>query len=190
MDWQHLLPYLGPVLVIALLARRLLRNEPRKIRPWGLLILPTIITLGVISLFAATPLPQPIVIWGLGFGVALAIGATAGFLTSHHQEFTIDKATGDVFARATPLGAILVVVLIAARFGIKYVTPHADPYAAHPVHPSASVLGWTDVGIMFAMGMVYARTITTWLHARPLLAAHKAQQAISTDPAPGNQQGS
>jgi hypothetical protein len=187
MDWKHLLPYLGPVLVVVLLGRRLLRNAPRKVRPWGLFILPAIITLAVIGIFSTNPLPQPVVMWGLGFAVALAVGATAGFLTTHHQEFTIDKETGEVFARATPFGTLLIVGLFALRFGMKYITPQADPYAAHPVHPSASVLGWTDVGIMFAMGMVYARTITTWLHARPLLAEHKAQKAISADPAPGSQ---
>lgn len=190
MDWKHLLPYLGPVLVVALLGRRLIRNEPRKVRPWSLFVLPALILLGVLGVFSTTPLPQPIMIWGIGFIVALAIGAGAGFLTTHHQEFTIDSQTGDVSARATPIGTVLIVALFALRYGVKYVTPHADPYAGHPVHPSVSVAGWTDVGIMFAAGMVYARAITTWIHARPLIAAHKAQKAISVDPAPGNQQSS
>jgi protein-S-isoprenylcysteine O-methyltransferase Ste14 len=186
MDWKHLLPYLGPVLVVALLARRLLRNPPRKVKPWRLFIGPAIISLAVIAIFSTTPLPQPAMIWFVGFVAALAIGATAGFLTTHHQEFTIDKETGEVSARATPVGTALIVALFALRYGLKYVTPHADPYAGQPVHPSASVIGWTDVGIMFAVGMVYARTITTWLHARPLLAEHKAQKAISGDAPPGN----
>jgi hypothetical protein len=79
---------------------------------------------------------------------------------------------------------MLILVLFALRYGLKYITPHADPYAAHPVHPSASVIGWTDLGIVFAVGMVYARTVTTWIHARPLLAAHKAQKAISSEAPP------
>jgi hypothetical protein len=187
MDWKQLLPYLGPALVVVLLARRLARNPPRKVRPWRLFIGPVVITLAVIAVFSTTPLPQPIAIWLLGFAVALAIGGTAGFLTTHHQEFSIDKETGEVWARATPVGTALIVVLFALRYGLKYIMPHADPYTAQPVHPSASVIGWTDVGIMFAVGMIYARTITTWLHARPLLAAHKAQAAISGDAPPGNQ---
>lgn len=190
MDWKHLLPYLITALVAVLvLGRRLIRNPARKVRPWGLFILPVVISLGVIAIFTTTPLPQPVVIWALGFLVALAIGAVAGFLTTHHQEFTIDKDTGEVFARATPVGTAIILVLFALRFGMKFITPQADMDAGQSAHPSMSVIGWTDVGIMFAMGLVFARAITTWIHARPLLAAHKAQKAISTEPAPGNQQG-
>ncbi len=183
MDWKHLLPYLGPVLIVALLARRLIRNQPRKVRFWGLFIVPALIALAVIAAFSTSPVPA--MIWVVGFIVALAVGAGAGFLTTHHQEFTIDK-DGDVWARATPIGALIVVALFALPFGLKYVMTGGDAYAP-PVHPSADVIGWTDVGLMFATGLVFARAITTWFHARPLLAAHEARKALSADAVPGNQ---
>jgi hypothetical protein len=185
MDWKHLLPYLGPVIVVVLLGRRLLRNPPRKVRLWRLFIAPVVILLAVGSTLAISPMPKPF--WIVGFVVALVLGAGAGFLTTHHQEFSIDNETGDVSARATPIGTMLIVALFALRFGLKYFINGGNPYAAPNIHPSADVIGWTDAGLMFAMGLVFARTITTWVHARPLIAAHKAQKAISNDPAPGNQ---
>jgi hypothetical protein len=189
MDWKHLLPYLGPVIVVVLLGRRLLRNPPRKVRLWRLFIAPVIVSLGVIAVLSTSPVPTPLLYWVVGFAVALALGAAAGFLTTHHQEFSIDAESGQVTSRATPIGIALIFVLFALRYGLKYVTTGGDPYAAaaHPMHPSASLVGWTDVGLLFATGLVYARTITTWLHARPLIAAHKAQKAISGGTAPGNQ---
>jgi hypothetical protein len=186
MDWNHLLPYLAPVLVVALMARRLIRNTPRKVKPWRLFILPVIILLAVVATLSASPLPTPLPFWVIGFAAALAIGALAGFFTTHHQEFAIDNE-GEVTARATPIGTALIVALFALRFGLKYVTTGGDPYSAPSLHPSANVIGWTDAGLMFATGLVFARAITTWFHARPLIAAHKAQKAVSSEPAPGNQ---
>ena len=185
MDWNHLLPYLAPVLIVALLARRLIRNAPRKVRPGRLFILPAIIAFGVIAALAASPMPPPF--WIAGYIVAVALGAGAGFLTTHHQEFSIDAATGEVSARATPIGSMLIVALFALRFGLRFVMPGIDPYGPPHGHPSADVIGWSNASLMFATGLVFARAITTWFHARPLIAAHKAQKALSPDAAPRNQ---
>jgi len=174
MDWQHLLPYLGPVLIVALVARRLIRNAPQKVKPSRLFIAPAIIVLAVAVTFAMTPLPGPL--WIAGFALALAAGGIAGYLMTHHQEFSIDYETGEITSRATPIGLILVGGLFAVRFGLKYVTNGGNPYGPPNLHPSATAIGWTDMGIMFALGLVLARAATTWLRTRPLIAAHKGKQ--------------
>jgi hypothetical protein len=189
MDWKHLLPYLAPVLVVGLMARRLIRNTPRKVNLWRMFIPPVIILLAVIGVLYTSPMPAPLPLWAAGFSVAIILGAAAGFFTTHHQEFSIDQ-DGEVTARATPVGTAIILALFALRFGLKYVTTGGDPYAAPNVHPSGNVIGWTDAGLMFATGLVFARVITTWFHARPLIAAHKAQKLaapVSGDAPPGNQ---
>lgn len=182
MDWNHLLPYLAPVLVVFFLARRLIRNAPRKVKVGRLFILPTIIALGVVGTFAASPVPAPI--WIAGFAVALALGAGVGFLTTHHQEFAIDQ-DGDVTARATPIGSLLVLAFFAARFGLKYFMAGGNPYAP-AIHANANVLGWADAGLMFSTGLVFARALTTWVHARPLIESHKAQKAMAAEAPPSH----
>ena len=53
-DWNHAAPYIVPILVLALFARRLIKNPPRKVKVGTLFIWPAIAFAGVIGLFAAT----------------------------------------------------------------------------------------------------------------------------------------
>ena len=187
MTWQQLLPYLAPVIVLVLVARRLIRNAPRKIKPWRMFIPPVIIAVLVAVTFATTPTPGPI--WIAGFAAALAVGGVVGFLMTHHQEFAIDRETGEITARATPIGLILVAGFFIVRFGARYVMNGGNPYAAQNfqpnAHPSASLIGWTDIGIMFSVGLVFARAITTWVRTRPLIPGHtQAKEAAPPPSAP------
>jgi hypothetical protein len=170
-DWNHAGPYIVPVIFLAIFARRLIKNEPRKVRVGGLLlILPLFLGAAVVTTLAYAPMPP--LFWIVGYVVALALGAGVGFLTTHHQEFTVDPATGNVMSRATPIGTILIVVLFALRFGLKLIFPQMNAPAG--AHPSADVLAWTDAGLIFSTGLMIARAATTWFHARPLIAAHRA----------------
>ncbi|HEX3672954.1 MAG TPA: hypothetical protein VHU87_01650 [Rhizomicrobium sp.] len=169
-DWHHAGPYIVPVIVLALFARRLIKNEPRKVRLGGLFVLPLLLVVAVAATLANTPAPP--LFWMVGYAIALVLGAGVGFLTTHHQEFTIDPATGTVMSRATPIGTILIVILFALRFGLKLVVPQMN--APTGGHPSADVLAWTDAGLIFSTGLMIARAATTWFHARPLIAAHRA----------------
>lgn len=172
MTIQQLLPYLAPVLVIFLVGRRLIRNAPRKVKPWRLFIPPLIVTGAVIATFSMTPLPGPL--WIAGFAVALAVGGAIGFLTTHHQEFSLDPETGEITSRATPIGLMLVLGFFVVRFGLKFVMSGGDPYGPQNyqpnLHPTMTAIAWTDLGIMFSLGLVIARAVTTWLRALPLLA--------------------
>jgi hypothetical protein len=168
-DWQHALPYLTPILVVAIVLRRAIRNAPRNVSPSRMFIIPLIFGVGTVATIAYSPVPG--LFWIVGYAVALALGAGVGFLTTHHQEFAVDPETGKLTARATPIGTILVLGLFAARYAVKFIAPHADPQTHHP---SADVLAWTDAGLIFATAMIAARAVTTWVHTKPLLDAHKA----------------
>jgi hypothetical protein len=190
MTTQQLLPYLAPLLVIALVGRRLIRNAPRKVKPWRVFIGPLIVIAAVIATFAMTPLPGPL--WIAGFVVALAAGGAIGFLTTHHQEFALDPETGEITSRATPIGLLLVGGFFIVRFGLKFVMSGGNPYGPQnyqpDLHPTMTAIAWTDVGIMFALGLVIARAVTTWLRARPLIAqraeAKAAGQVSAPSPSP------
>jgi hypothetical protein len=186
MDWKQLGPYIVPALVVLFLARRLITNKPQKVRVNLLFLRPLIIAFAVVALLSVSPLPH--LFWLIGFVIALALGAGVGFFTTHHQEFSIDYDTGEITSRATPIGSILIVALFAVRFGLRFVMGGGGTSFGPPVHPSADVVGWTDAGLMFSTGFVFARAATTWLRARPLIAEHKARKlTASTDAAPGNQ---
>jgi hypothetical protein len=191
MDWKLLGPYIVPVIVVALLARRLIRNTPRKVKTNRIFIMPLIVMAGAIATLAATPMPG--LIWLGAYVVAVVAGGTVGFLSAHHQEFALDYETGTITSKATPIGSALVVALFAARFGLKLLFPNlaGSPYAASsyapnsPVqhfapHAGATLIGWTDAGLLFSTAMLVARAATTYLRAQPLLAEHKAHLALKT----------
>jgi len=181
-DWRHATPYLVPVLVIALMARRLIRNAPRKVKVNRMFILPVIAAVGTAATLAATPMPP--LFWIAGFALAAALGAGVGFLTTHHQEFSLDYDTGEISSKATPIGTILIVALFALRFGLKLAFPQMGGagYGPPHAHPSGDVIAWTDAGLIFSTAMLVARVATTWFHTRPLIAAH---QAAKLPPATG-----
>lgn len=172
-DWNHALPYIGPILIVALVARRLIKNAPRKVSLRGMLIFPVVALIGTGVTLAYSP-PPPL-FWIVGYVVALALGAGVGFLTTHHQEFSIDE-NGAITSRATPIGTMLIGGLFVVRYGLRMVFPQMNG-AAPGGHPSADVLAWTDAGLIFACAMLIARAATTWFHAKPLIDAHKASGA-------------
>ncbi len=179
---KQIVPYLVPVLVIALMARRIIRNPPRKVRIRSLWIAPSIALFGTGATLAMAPMPQ--LFWIAGFAAAAALGGAIGFLTSHHQEFSIDYDTGTITSRATPLGLILFAGLFAIRYGLKIAFPQMNGggYGAQMAHPSGDVLAWTDAGLIFSTAMLLSRAATTYLRVRPLIEAHKTHKAAANPP--------
>jgi hypothetical protein len=183
--WKTVAPYIVPLLVILLVGRRLIKNPARKVRVGSLWIMPLIVMAATIATLVM--MPKPPLFWVGGYALAAVLGGTVGFLTSHHQEFSLDYDTGTITSKATPIGTILIAALFALRFGLKMIFPQLGgggySYGAAAVHPSADLLAWTDAGLIFSTGLLIARAATTYLRARPLLEAHKAHKA--TVPAGG-----
>lgn len=182
---KTIVPYVVPLLVIILVARRLITNPARKVRVGGLWIMPLIVLAATIATLVM--MPKPPLFWIAGYALAAVLGGSVGFLTSHHQEFSLDYDTGTITSKATPLGTILIGALFALRFGLKMIFPQLGGGAGygaysggHPLHPSADVLAWTDAGLIFSTGILIARAATTYFRARPLLEAHKAHKETRT----------
>ncbi|HWD49105.1 MAG TPA: hypothetical protein VG309_04225 [Rhizomicrobium sp.] len=193
MDWKHLGPYVAPAIVIVIMVRRMMRNSARKVRTSRIFLLPAVVTVATIATLYSSPLPG--LLWLVVYVAAAIAGAVVGFLTAHHQEFTLDYDTGTIMSKATPVGSILVAVLFAARFGLKFLLPqiNGSPYSASsyapgsplpsvPHHATGAILGWADAGIIFSCAMLIARAATTYLRAAPLIAEHKAHVAAKSGP--------
>jgi hypothetical protein len=197
MSLHQLQPYIVPLIVVIILARRLMRNKPQKVKTNRLFILPGIVAIATVLTLYSTGIPG--MMWIAVDAGALVLGLGVGFLSAHHQEFALDYDTGEITSKATPIGSALVVALFAVRFGLKLIMPEVagsptavtsytpgNPLPEVPAHASGAILGWTDAGIVFSAAMLLARAATTYFRAQPLLAAHKAHLEAkgSGDPAP------
>jgi hypothetical protein len=200
MGLHQLQPFIVPLIVVVILGRRLMNNKPRKVKTKRIFLFPALIVLATALTLWAAPLPTPWLLWIPIDLAALIAGLVVGFLSAHHQEFAIDYDTGTITSKATPFGTILVFALFALKFGLRLVLPQIDgspfqassyipdspiPHAAH--HGPATIMGFTDAGIIFSAAMMVARAATTYFRALPLIAAHKEHlesKAASANPAP------
>jgi hypothetical protein len=181
----HIEPYVGPLLVVALVARRLIKNTPRKVKPIRLFITPAL--LGAVALLTLSRTGLPSLLWAAIDIVAAVLGAGVGYLSARHREFALDTDTGEIMGRATPLGTIIFAALFAVRFGLKLVFPQLNGGQAYTtpgahLHPAASAIGWADAGLVFSTALLLSMAATTWLRTRHLMAEQRARkQRIATD---------
>jgi hypothetical protein len=169
MDWKQLAPFVLPLLIVAMIARRAMRAQtPQRVRPGRLWIQPLYLGVAMALVFSNAPAPG---LWGI---LLLAVGAAAGigvgYLRALHQEFSIDPETGNVMAKGTPVAAILFIGLFVVRFGLDYMIKGG---ARVPVH-SAQLLLYTDTMMFFAFAMSAASAWEIWRRTRPLIAEHRA----------------
>ena len=195
---KELGPYILPLVVVAIMARRLMNNKPRKVKVNRIFYFPAFIIIATVATLWSAPMPTPWLLWIPVDLLSVAGGSVIGFLSAHHQEFSIDYDTGVITSKATPVGTIVVLALFAAKFGLRFILPdvNGSPFSAASYIPNspipsaphsgpASIMGWTDAGIILSAAMLFARAVTTWLRAQPLIAAHKdhvaAKAAIPQD---------
>jgi mannose/fructose/N-acetylgalactosamine-specific phosphotransferase system component IID len=176
----HVGPYIVPLLVVALVAWRLIRNKPQKVKHGRLFVMPALLAAAAAFTLSETPFPG--VFWIIAYIAAGAAGTGAGYLSGHHREFTLDPETNDIMSRATPIGTIIFGALFAARFGLKLLFPQlsgGSPYGppGSNLHPAANVIGWTDAGLVFSSALILSTAITTWLRTRHLVAERSARNS-------------
>ncbi len=177
MNWNQLLPYLGPAIVVILIARRTLRaQQPRRVRPNLLWIQPAILLAGMISVFALTPVQLSVFSLGL-FLLGAIMGAAVGYFRALHQEFSIEPETGNVMSKATPLGSILFLGLFLIRFGMNSWMDRGAPPVMGAANPH--ILLYTDVTLFFAFAMVAATAFEVWRRTRPIIAEHKTGRSAA-----------
>lgn len=178
-------PYILPLIVVFIVGRRLMNNKPRKVRVNRIFWFPAFIIIATVLTLWFAPLPKPWYLWIPIDAVAIIAGLAVGFLSAHHQEFALDYDTGTITSKATPIGTILVAALFLMKFGLKFILPDVNgspfsasgyfdsPFPSAPHSGPASIMGWTDAGIIFSCAMLFMRAFTTWLRAQPLIHAHK-----------------
>ena len=180
MNWQQFLPYLGPVLVVAIVARRMMRaQKPTRVRPNLLWIQPAILLAGMIALFAATPMQVNGLAVAL-FAAGAVAGAVVGYFRALHQAFFIEPETGNVMSQATPLGSLLFLGLFLIRYAMNaWMRDGQQTDMMRP--PSGNVVLYTDAMLFFAFAMVAASAFEVWRRTRPLVVTHAAGR-ISEQP--------
>jgi len=168
-------PYIVPLLIAVIILRRAMRaQKPRTVRMQRLWIFPALLLFVTLNSLWHEGFPGFVVV--LVFTAAAAAGAAIGWFRVHTLEFSLDAESGKVSARATQLGALLIVGLIAVRYlaelGIKQFGLNAG----------ASLLHASDATLVFSTTMLVARSVHTWIKARALIAAHRRAGVPPTDP--------
>ena len=111
---MELSPLIAPLLVAALVLRRAMRaQKPRTVRTTRLWIFPGLLLFVTVMSLWHESFPGFVV--PLVFIAAAGAGGAIGWFRVHTLEFSLDAESGKVSARATQLGALSIVGLIAIR---------------------------------------------------------------------------
>lgn len=156
------------ILIIALRLRRLGRERPLRLD--GLWVLPAIY-LGIMAV-AFAEAPPDATDWTL-IGIGVVLGGLAGWTRGRTISITVDPATGTLNQRASPLALILLVVLIAVRYGLRTLA-----HEAAPVHLSATTI--VDAFLALAFGLIALQRLEMLWRGRKLLTKAKGGKADAT----------
>jgi hypothetical protein len=181
MTWQHFVPYLAPLLVVALIVWRSIKAKPSPVKPSRLWIRPLILLVATGSVLATTPRPPLLILFALV--AAGLIGIAVGTFAGRAVHMSVHPETGVVESRATPIATAIILALFAFRYAMRLMFPemNAQPGAAMNPHVAASILQLTDGLLIFSSAMVAAQAATLWLRARPLILAHAAAKSAEPE---------
>lgn len=175
MPIEQLIPLVVLAVVLPLI---LLRNRrPRTLRPQWMWVVPTLVVLligfGLWGMTYTDPAHAPFrpLDWSI-LAAGLVLGAVAGWWRGRmvviHKE-----PDGTLKAQASPLGLILIVVLLLGRQGLRAVLePHAGEWGL-------SVLAVQDAFMLLAVGLVVAQRVEIYLRARRVLAGGTDSHVLS-----------
>jgi hypothetical protein len=162
-QYQPLLPYIIPLLVVLLIVRRGLMARKIKIeRMW---VLPALLIFAGGSMFASAHIPGPMILGELI--AAAAAGAVVGWYRGRLTHITIDPTTHDLTSRTSPVGVVLIAVLFGARYGIRLAFPEVG-YGHGSLESQASAIA--DALTLFGIGAMVVQRLEMWLRCRRLLA--------------------
>lgn len=170
--FEHFEPEtLTPLIAIAIAVPMiLLRNrKPRTLRPERMWIMPVfIILLMGLAIWGTSMTPgMPHTPFGPTDYLVLVLGLLLGGVTGwwRGKMTTIEThADGSLKAMASPLGLILIIILMAGRRAFAaWLEPHAGDFGLN-------VLAVTDAFLLFVVGMVVMQRIEMWIRARRIQA--------------------
>jgi len=119
---------------------------------------------------------------GLGVGLvaamaaALAVGAGLGWLRGRMTRITVDPETHLATGQASVLGMLIILALIAFRFGARYFLEQGSGGMHVDVGQA------TDVLLALAVGLVVAQQLEIWIRCRRLIAQSIADKARGAPP--------
>lgn len=158
-DWIRLLPYAIPVFVVVMILRRNMR--PRPLRPERLWITPLLITLAAGMALFATPPPKDILSI-LILVASLALGGLLGWYRGRVTQMTVDPVTHAVTVQVSPLASVLILGIVALRYGLRSLSLHYSAF----LHLSA--IQAADALLLLATGMICVQRLELWLRATRL----------------------
>lgn len=151
---QYLIPIVVIGIVFAFRARRMSRSRPLKLGQ--LWIVPAIYAVVVAASFVANP-PGPLG-WAAAL-VGLALGGVLGWYRGTTIAIAVDPATRTLSQRASPLGILLLLALVAVK--------SAAQAGGRAAHLDVTVL--TDALLGLALGTFAVMRIEMYLRARRVL---------------------
>lgn len=167
MDWKALSPYFVPLLFAAFLLRRAMRaQKPRTVRMTRMWIFPIILLLVTAVSVAREQAPTTVVL--AAFVAACLAGGAVGWYRVHTLEFSLDES-GKVSARATRLGALLIVGVISLRYLADLALQKLG------LKTGANLVHATDAMLLFTTSMFVSRSVHTRIRARALIADHRTR---------------
>ena len=158
------LPYILPLLILALILRRNLRARTLKMeRLW---VYPAILILATGSIMSSERMPGLVTL--TGFAVALAAGGLIGWYRGRLTHITIDPKTHDLSSRASIAGTILIGVVFALRYGVRMAMAGGG-MGPLPWGLRLDVAGITDGLMLFLVAMMSVQRIEMFLRCQKLL---------------------
>jgi len=175
MPTEQLIPLIVIAVVLPLV---LLRNRrPRTLRPRWMWVVPTIVVVmigfGLWGMTYTDPAHTPFrpLDWAI-LAAGLILGAAAGWWRGRMVVIHKDP-DGTLKAQASPLGLILIVVLLLGRQGLRaLLEPHAADWGLN-------VLAVQDAFMLLAVGLVVAQRIEMYIRARRILAGQTDDHVVA-----------
>lgn len=155
MQPAQFLPYVVPLIVIAVLYFRTSRSKPRPVSVNSLWIVPAIAVLGIGSALWFQPHPA----FGIGafaiFATALALGVGTGLLRARTLKLRRCEDTGKVLMETSSYAFLLLAALVLLRTAFRNISGGLGIVAV-------------DASMLFALGMIVTQRITVWMRVRSL----------------------
>lgn len=149
--------------VLVLRVRRM--GRPRPLRLERLWIAPALLAAATAVVMAEAPPTGRDWLW---LALALAVGAGLGWVRGSTMTIAVDPETHALNVKASPAAVVLLVVLIAVRYGLRTLLQDE----AQALGLGAALI--SDLLLVLALGLIAMQRLEMWLRARRLLAAAQA----------------
>ena len=148
---------------IALLAMMLRHRKPLPLRLQWMWVMPVLMTALIVTGLIYIPHDPFGPVAYVSLVAALGLGLYAGWWRGKTIRVERDAQTGQLMAQASPFGLLLIVALLAVRFGLRELLEgHAEAW-----HLNLGAI--TDGFLLFAMGLIIGQRVELFIRARKLL---------------------